>query len=87
MSQPRSSRVRPRAQPRLARDLYERRLVLGLTQQGLADLAGVSRTSVQAIEAGKTSVQLGSVLVVADVLGYTVVAVPASDVADSEASR
>jgi y4mF family transcriptional regulator len=46
-----------------------RRIQLGLTQQVLADLAGVSRYSVQALEHGTGSVKLASVLEIADILG------------------
>ncbi|MGZ5365084.1 MAG: helix-turn-helix domain-containing protein, partial [Mycobacterium sp.] len=41
----------------------------GLTQQLLADLAGVSRYSVQALEYGTGSVKLASVVEIADALG------------------
>ena len=47
----------------------ERRLALRLTQETLADLAGVSRYSVQALEAGTGSTKIGSVLEIANVLG------------------
>ncbi|OMC01031.1 transcriptional regulator [Mycobacterium sp. NS-7484] len=47
----------------------ERRIALRLTQQTLADLAGVSRSSIQSLERGAGSVKLGSVIEVADVLG------------------
>ncbi len=47
----------------------ERRIALRLTQQTLADLAGVSRSSVQSLERGSGSVKLGSVVEIADVLG------------------
>jgi y4mF family transcriptional regulator len=46
-----------------------RRIQLGLTQQLLADLAGVSRYSVQSLEYGTGSVKLGSVLQIAEALG------------------
>lgn len=46
-----------------------RRIQLGLTQQVLADLAGVSRYSVQALEHGTGSVKLASILEIADILG------------------
>ncbi|OBG87291.1 transcriptional regulator [Mycobacterium sp. E802] len=47
----------------------ERRIALRLTQQTLADLAGVSRSSIQSLERGAGSVKRGSVIEVADVLG------------------
>ena len=50
-----------------------RRYQLGLTQLELADLAGVSRSSVQAIEAGRRSVQFDVVVAVADALGCDLV--------------
>ncbi len=40
-----------------------------LTQQAVADLAGVSRSSVQSLERGSGSIKFGSVLEIADVLG------------------
>jgi y4mF family transcriptional regulator len=46
-----------------------RRIQLGITQQLLADLAGVSRSSVQSLEYGTGSVKLGSVVQIADALG------------------
>lgn len=46
-----------------------RRIQLGLTQQLVADLAGVSRYSVQALEHGTGSVKLASILEIADILG------------------
>ena len=50
----------------------ERRIALRLTQQTLADLAGVSRSSVQSLERGSGSIKFGSVLEMADVLGLRV---------------
>ncbi|MGZ5365838.1 MAG: helix-turn-helix domain-containing protein, partial [Mycobacterium sp.] len=49
--------------------LAARRIEIGLTQQLLADLAGVSRYSVQALEYGTGSVKLASVVEIADALG------------------
>ncbi|GCE36145.1 helix-turn-helix domain-containing protein [Rhodococcus sp. USK10] len=46
-----------------------RRHQLGLTQAELADLAGVSRSSVQSIESGRGTVQLDLVDAVADAMG------------------
>jgi len=40
-----------------------------MTQAELADLAGVSRSSVQSIEAGRETVQLDRVLAITDTLG------------------
>lgn len=54
---------------RIGRVFAERRIALRLTQQTLADLAGVSRSSVQSLERGSGSVKFGSVIEIADVLG------------------
>lgn len=54
---------------RIGRLFAERRIALRLTQQTLADLAGVSRSSVQALERGAGSIKLGSVVEVAEALG------------------
>jgi transcriptional regulator with XRE-family HTH domain len=54
---------------RIGRAFAERRIALRLTQQTLADLAGVSRSSVQSLERGSGSVKFGSVIEIADVLG------------------
>ncbi|KJF19549.1 MULTISPECIES: helix-turn-helix domain-containing protein [Rhodococcus] len=73
MSQPRrSSPTRSSPMPEIARigELFaERRVQLRLTQQTLADLAGVSRSSVQALEYGTGSVKLASIVEIADALG------------------
>lgn len=55
--------------PRIGELFAARRIEIGLTQQLLADLAGVSRYSVQALEYGTGSVKLASVVEIADVLG------------------
>jgi transcriptional regulator with XRE-family HTH domain len=47
----------------------DRRLTLNLTQAELADLAGLSRTTVHHIESGAANVRFDAVLAVADVLG------------------
>jgi DNA-binding XRE family transcriptional regulator len=54
---------------RIGQVFAERRVTLRLTQQTLADLAGVSRYSVQSLERGSSSTKIGSVLEVAKVLG------------------
>lgn len=54
---------------RIGRTFAERRIALRLTQQTLADLAGVSRSSVQALERGSGSIKFGSVIEIAEVLG------------------
>lgn len=47
----------------------ERRIALRLTQQTLADLAGVSRSSIQSLERGSGSIRFGAVIEIADILG------------------
>lgn len=54
---------------RIGEVVAARRVQLGLTQQLLADLAGVSRSSVQSLEYGTGSVKLESVVQIADALG------------------
>jgi DNA-binding XRE family transcriptional regulator len=56
----------------LGRRFAARRIELRLTQQTLADLAGVSRYSVQALERGSGGVKLASVVDIADVLGLRI---------------
>lgn len=76
MSRPR--RTRPHAEnpmpeiARIGRAFAERRIKLRLTQQTLADLAGVSRSSVQSLERGSGSVKFGSVVEIAGVLGMRI---------------
>lgn len=53
----------------ISQAFIERRLALRLTQETLADLAGVSRYSVQTLEAGTGATKIGSVLEIASVLG------------------
>ncbi|MBJ8341030.1 helix-turn-helix transcriptional regulator [Antrihabitans sp. YC3-6] len=57
----------------LADRFVARRHQLSLTQTELADLAGVSRSSVQAIEAGKRTIQLDVVSAIAEALGCDLV--------------
>jgi transcriptional regulator with XRE-family HTH domain len=57
---------------RIGRAFAGRRIALRLTQQTLADLAGVSRSSVQSLERGSGSVKLGSVVEIADILGLRI---------------
>jgi transcriptional regulator with XRE-family HTH domain len=54
---------------RMGEAFAARRIQLGLTQQLLADLAGVSRYSVQALEHATGSVKLGSIIQIAESLG------------------
>lgn len=53
----------------IGRRVAARRIELHLTQQTLADLAGVSRWSLQALEYGSGSVKLASVVEIAEALG------------------
>lgn len=53
----------------LAERMRARRRTLGLTQAGLAELAGCSPRFVGALEAGKPTVHLDKVLAVLDALG------------------
>jgi len=54
---------------RIGRVFAERRIALRLTQQTVADMAGVSRSSLQALERGSGSIKFGSVVEIADILG------------------
>jgi y4mF family transcriptional regulator len=54
---------------KLAAQVRERRRVLKLTQDQLADLAGCSARFVRSLEAGKPGVRLDKLLDVATVLG------------------
>lgn len=53
----------------LAAEVRSRRGRLGLTQQDLADMAGVSERFVRFIEQGKPSIQLDSLTAVLETLG------------------
>jgi HTH-type transcriptional regulator/antitoxin HipB len=53
----------------LATEVRARRGQLGLTQQDLADMAGVSERFVRFVEQGKQSVQLDSLTAVLETLG------------------
>lgn len=67
-TEPRRSAAAPEM-ARLGRLCAERRVALRMTQQTVADLAGISRSSVQALEYGRGSVGLAAVVEVAAVLG------------------
>lgn len=73
MAGPRRTKPRPDGSmpdiARIGRLFAERRIALRLTQQTVADLAGVSRSSVQALERGSGSIKFGSVIEIADILG------------------
>jgi DNA-binding XRE family transcriptional regulator len=64
---------------RIAQTFAERRIALRLTQQTLADLAGVSRYSVQSLENGTGSTKINSVLEIADILGLRIAVGPTSE--------
>lgn len=53
----------------LAAEVRARRVALHLTQQDLADLAGVSERFVRFVEQGKPTVQLDSLTAVLETLG------------------
>ena len=53
----------------LAGQVRARRLHLGLTQQDLADMAGVSERFVRFVEQGKPSVQLDALTALLETLG------------------
>jgi HTH-type transcriptional regulator / antitoxin HipB len=53
----------------LASEVRSRRGQLGLTQQDLADMAGVSERFVRFVEQGKPSIQLDSLTAVLETLG------------------
>jgi HTH-type transcriptional regulator / antitoxin HipB len=55
---------------RLAESVRARRRVLGLRQDELADLAGVSTRSVHAIEQGKSTVRMDILMLVLTALGW-----------------
>lgn len=61
--------VDPEGPPAIAALVRERRRVLRLTQEDLADLAGCSPRFVRALEAGKASVRMDKLLDVLTVLG------------------
>jgi y4mF family transcriptional regulator len=68
--------------------IVDARHALGLTQQEVADLAGVSRRSVAAVELGKSTVRLDVLVVILDALGLALVlAPPAAVPAVPEATR
>lgn len=56
----------------LGKTLRLARQMQGLTQDGVASLAGITRTALVNIEAGKTGVSFKSLEGIASALGYTV---------------
>jgi y4mF family transcriptional regulator len=67
---------KPHGRTGLAAVVRERRRRLDLRQEDLADLAGVSLRFVQALEAGKATVQLDRVEAVLEVLGLRLTVEP-----------
>lgn len=65
-----------RAASGLAHVVKQRRTSLGLRQEDVADLAGVSLRFVQSVEAGKTTLRLDKLTAVLDVLGLKLTAEP-----------
>ncbi len=57
----------------------DRRGAVGMTQTALADRAGVSRRWLAALEAGKTTAEIGLVLRTLDALGLAVTVDPAGE--------
>lgn len=53
--------------------IRERRALLGLTQQDLADYAGLSLRIIKSIESGKGNPSLSTLTKIADVLGLELV--------------
>jgi HTH-type transcriptional regulator/antitoxin HipB len=73
---------------RLAAEVRTRRAALGLTQQDLADMAGVSERFVRFVEQGKPSIQLDSLIAVLETLGLELgLATRTSRAADALARR
>lgn len=70
MAQPRKAQKHDLDQ--LTRAFISRRLQLRLTQAELALLAGVGRSTVQALESGRTAIQSDSATAIADALGCDV---------------
>ncbi len=60
----------------LGRSIAVRRKELGLTQEELAALAGVSTRFVSSLEGGKPTARLSTVLAVLDTLGLEVTIAP-----------
>lgn len=56
----------------IGRRVRDTRLRANLTQEGLRDLSGVDRATIQRIEAGGTDARLSWLLLIADALGVGV---------------
>ena len=63
---------------RIGQDISARRIELGITQQVVADLAGTSRSTVQALEHGTGTIKLSLLVDIAEVLGLRVTIPPAT---------
>lgn len=61
------------------------RQAFGLTQQRLADMAGVTRPAISRLESGAPSVRLGTALRVLDALGVEELVYYTSEDVDSDA--
>lgn len=59
----------PTMKEEIAEIVRRRRKERGLSQEGLAELAGVSRSFIKSLEAGKTNVRLDLLLLVLDLFG------------------
>ena len=59
-------------QREIGKSIKERRKVLGINQQTLADLAGVAVNTVVAIERGEGNPQLTTLLTILDTLGLQI---------------
>ena len=53
--------------------IKDRRTLLGLTQQDLADYSGLSPRIIKSIEAGKGNPSIGTLTKIADVLGLELI--------------
>jgi y4mF family transcriptional regulator len=72
----RRARVTTGALAELGAVVTERRLGLGLTQQDLADLAGVGLSSVRTLEGGRETMTLAVALRICDALGLALAVGP-----------
>ncbi|CDN30506.1 hypothetical protein BN938_0401 [Mucinivorans hirudinis] len=53
--------------------IKDRRILLGLTQQDLADYSGLSLRIIKSIEAGKGNPSVGTLTKIADILGLEII--------------
>lgn len=66
-------------QIRLAQGLKAARTKARLSQEGLAELAGISRRPIYLLENGKGSIRVDTLLKILDVLGLTLSVQPKDD--------